>query len=169
MSTSPNQLTLAVAAALPNPKPKQTAAVLSSLMKAAWAIRKESAKKWACNVSQILMSECVKMARRLGEFLTMKQKEVIVIRTMPTVDEIYDKATRGWNAELLSDFDLAESLMYQRVAKSFCKNLAKRNSKVHVKLLHATHAILEAKMLKEFEKRKLAEKYDFDIQIEGVV
>jgi hypothetical protein len=79
MNATTNQLSIAVAAALPAPKAKQTNQEKSAVMKAAHAIQKAAAKAWNCSVREILFSVCLKMARAKETFCN-KEKTMISLR-----------------------------------------------------------------------------------------
>jgi len=96
-----------------------------------------------------------------------KPKKLSITRT-PSLSTVFEHASKGWNAEKLSDDDLARALMYNRAAQSMqsTKDIAaKVPSNQRYKIGQSASKDLENKILAEYKKRGLDNKYEFDVNV----
>ena len=97
----------------------------------------------------------------------VKPKKLSITRT-PSLNTIAEHATKGWNAEKLSDDELAKALMYNRAAQTMRLNndiIAKIPFSKRHSLSGAASKDLENKILAEYKKRGLDDKYEFDVNV----
>jgi len=97
----------------------------------------------------------------------VKPKKLSITR-MPSLNTIAEHATKGWNTEKLSDDELAKALMYNRAAQTMRLNndiIAKIPFSKRHSLSGAASKDLENKILAEYKKRGLDDKYEFDVNV----
>jgi len=105
------------------------------------------------------------------ELLTTEKPKKLSITKTPSINTVFEHATKGWNAEKLSDDELAKALMYNRAARQLAyekgneefRNKTPRN-KVYI-LHQSASKDLENKILAEYKKRGLDNKYEFDVNV----
>ena len=97
-------------------------------------------------------------------------KKLSITRT-PALKTLAQNTTHGWNADSLSDDELAKALMYNRAAQTLAfaagynafRNKIK-NNKLYI-LHQAASKDLEIHILREYNKRGLGDKYAFDVTV----